>query len=542
MKKLFYLMILVLATSSLTAQMDSNQGWHHLDLKQDSMYGVSTDVAYEKLVKDKKGKTVIVAVLDSGVDFDHEDLKDVMWVNEDEIPGNGVDDDNNGYIDDIHGWNFIGGKDGKNVDKDTYEVTRLYASLKYKYEDVDPSKLNKKQKEQYKLYQEVKEEVLTKGNEAKENYERIKTQRDNLLESIAAFAEKMGDKKITLENLEAIDTGDDDKLMMGKQMLQGLLMNGQEIESFDQVKETINKGYQRGLDYYEGQYAYGYNPDFDPRPIVGDNYADSYEKGYGNNIYDGPDASHGTHVAGIIAATRNNGIGMNGIANNVKIMTVRAVPDGDERDKDVANGIIYAVDNGASIINMSFGKLYSWDKKAVDKALKYARKHDVLLVHAAGNNSDNNDMINHYPVEKYEKKSFFGPERADNWIEVGALSYKQGADFAAVFSNYGQKEVDIFAPGVAIYSTIPDDGYASFQGTSMASPVVAGVAAVVRSYFPDLSAKEVKEVLMSSATPIKENVLVPGTKDKMVPFKILSVSGGVANLYNALMKAAEMSR
>jgi cell wall-associated protease len=233
---------------------------------------------------------------------------------------------------------------------------------------------------------------------------------------------------------------------------------------------------------------------------------------------------------------------MNGIANNVKIMTVRAVPDGDERDKDVANGIIYAVDNGASIINMSFGKLYSWDKKAVDKALKYARKHDVLLVHAAGNNSDNNDMINHYPVEKYEKKSFFGPERADNWIEVGALSYKQGADFAAVFSNYGQKEVDIFAPGVAIYSTIPDDGYASFQGTSMASPVVAGVAAVVRSYFPDLSAKEVKEVLMSSATPIKENVLVPGTKDKMVPFKILSVSGGVVNLYNALMKAAEMSR
>lgn len=541
MKRLFYLLVLVFLYTTVSAQDGDNRNWHHLDLKQDSMYGVSTHVAYEKLIKAKKGEPVIVAVLDSGVDFDHEDLKDVMWVNEDEIPGNGIDDDKNGYVDDIHGWNFIGGPDGKNVDKDTYEVTRLYASMRYKFENVDESKLNKKQKEEYEFYKKVKEEVTKNAEEAKTNYDRIKSQLDNLIESIDKFAEVMGDKEITLENIEAVDLGDDEKLMMGKQMLQGMLMNGREIESFDQLKETVNKGYQRGLDYYEGQFKYGYNPDFNPRPIVGDDYSNSYEKGYGNNIYDGPDASHGTHVAGIVAATRNNSIGMDGIANNVKIMTVRAVPDGDERDKDVANGIIYAVDNGASIINMSFGKLYSWDKEAVDKAVKYARKNDVLMVHAAGNNGADNDEVDHYPVEKYEKAGFLAPKRADNWIEVGALSYKQGTDFCATFSNYGMEEVDIFSPGVAIYSTVPDNGYASYQGTSMAAPVVAGVAAMVRSYFPELSAKEVKEVLMNSATPIDVEVIKPGTKDEMVPFSELSVSGGVVNLYNALVEAGKIT-
>jgi subtilisin family serine protease len=541
MKNFIYSFILVLFSTAAFAQMVDNQGWHHLDVKKDNMYGVSSDVAYENLIKGKKGEPVIVAVLDSGVDFDHEDLKDVMWVNLDEIPGNGKDDDNNGYIDDIHGWNFIGGKDGKNVEKDTYEVTRLYAKMKYKFENVDESKLNKDQKKEYELFKQVKEEVLSKATTGKENYERIKTQRDNLLASVEKFAEMMGDKEITLENIEALDAGDDESLIMGKQMLQGLLMNGREIENFDQVKKTIENGYQRGLDYYEGQFKYAFNTDFDPRPIVGDNYADSYEKGYGNNVYDGPDASHGTHVAGIIGATRNNDIGMDGIANNVKIMTIRAVPDGDERDKDVANGIIYAVDNGAKIINMSFGKAYKWDKIAVDKAVKYARKKDVLLVHAAGNDAESNDETTNYPKDKYEKASFFGPKYADNWIEVGALNYKQGADFCAVFSNYGSTEVDIFAPGVEIYSTIPDDGYASFQGTSMASPVVAGVAAVVWSYFPELSAQEVKAALMNSVTKIDSNVIKPGTKDEMVPFSSLCVSGGVVNLYNALLEAARMT-
>ena len=542
MKKLFYLLILVFIYTSISAQNGDNRNWHHLDLTKDSLYGVSTHTAYEKLIKDKKGETVIVAILDSGVDYDHEDLKDVMWVNEDEIPGNNIDDDGNGYVDDIHGWNFIGGKDGQNVNADSYEVTRLYAKMKYKFEGIDSTKLNKDQMKEFKFFQKIKNEVVSNAEKAKANYERIESQRDNLLESIAKIAGILGDKKITAENLEAIDPGEDEKLIMGKQVLLGLLGSGEEIESIEDVNETINSGYNRGLEYYGGQFKHGYNPDFDPRSIVGDDYSNSYEKGYGNNIYDGPDASHGTHVAGIVAATRNNGLGMDGIANNVKIMTIRAVPDGDERDKDVANGIIYAADNGASIINMSFGKLYSWDKEAVDKAVKYAKKKDVLIVHAAGNNAADNDKIDHYPVEKYEKASFCKPKRANNWMEVGALSFKQGADFSATFSNYGKEEVDLFAPGVAIYSTVPDNGYASFQGTSMAAPVAAGVAAMVRSYFPELSAKEVKEVLMNSVTPVDAMVIKPGTKDEMVNFSELSVSGGVVNLYNALLEAARVTR
>jgi len=277
--------------------------------------------------------------------------------------------------------------------------------------------------------------------------------------------------------------------------------------------------------------------------MVGDNYSDSYERNYGNNIYDGPDAFHGTHVSGIIAAKRGNDIGMDGIANNVKIMTVRVVPDGDERDKDVANGIIYAADNGASIINMSFGKLYSWDKEAVDKAVKYAMKKDVLIVHAAGNNTDDNDKVPHYPVDKFEKKSLFGKKSANNWLEVGALSYRPGKDMPAHrFTNYGKKDVDLFAPGDAIYSTIPDNRYGDASGTSMAAPVTAGVAALVRSYYPELKAKDVKKVLMESVTPVNEMVILPGTTDKLVKFSDLCASGGVVNAYRALQKAAEMSK
>lgn len=295
---------------------------------------------------------------------------------------------------------------------------------------------------------------------------------------------------------------------------------------------------QGAIDYFAGQAEYNYNPDLEVRSIVGDNYADSYERYYGNNDVKGPDAFHGTHVAGIIGATRGNGIGIDGLADNVKIMGVRAVPDGDERDKDVANSIIYAVDNGASVINMSFGKGYSWDKKAVDKAVKYAQKHDVLLIHAAGNDGQNNDVTNNFPRAEYEKRGLFGPKKAKNWIEVGALSWKDGEDMVARFSNYGKKNVDLFAPGVQIYSTAPDNEYKNASGTSMASPVVAGVAAVIRSYYPRLTAEQVKDVLMSTTVMTKDaKVKTPGTGE-LVPFSELCVSGGVVNAYEAAKKAA----
>lgn len=539
MKKVLYVFALILISTAIFGQQGDLRAWQHLDYRTDSMYGVGTNRAYEEILKNKTGKPVIVAILDSGVDFDHEDLKDVMWVNTDEIPGNGIDDDKNGYIDDIHGWNFLGGKDGRNVGQDSYEVTRVYKSLAYKYENADSSKLSKKQLKEYALYKKVKAEVTSKRETARKNFERITTQRDNLLQALDKMEKLFDGKEITKSNLDSIPTGDDSQLSLGKQILEGMLASEDKLESFEAVKETIKSGYERGFEYYGNQFNYAYNTDFDPRDIVGDNYGNSYEKGYGNNTYDGPDASHGTHVAGIVAAKRNNEIGMDGIADNVKIMTVRVVPDGDERDKDVANGIIYAVDNGASIINMSFGKMYSSDKEAVDKAVKYAEKKDVLIIHAAGNDSKDIDVEDHFPVRKFAGKKLCRKKKASNWMEVGALSFKQGNEHPAVFSNYGQKEVELFAPGVAIYSTTPDDQYASFQGTSMAAPVVAGVAALVRSYYPELSAKKVRKILMDSAVKIDAKVNLPGTKDTLVDFSTLSVTGGVVNAYNALMLAGK---
>ena len=274
---------------------------------------------------------------------------------------------------------------------------------------------------------------------------------------------------------------------------------------------------------------------------MGDDYSNAKESGYGNNTYEGPDASHGTHVGGIIGAERGNGIGMDGVADNVRIMTIRAVPDGDERDKDVAAAIRYAVDNGATVINMSFGKAYSWNKDVVNKAVKYAMKKDVLLVHAAGNSSQDNDVADNFPNDSYKKNP---AKKASNWLEIGALDWKGEAMSPARFSNYGTNNVDVFAPGVDIYATWPDNGYNAISGTSMASPACAGVAAVLRSYFPSLSASDVREIIMESSVKLDMDVLVPGQDagGRTVPFADLSVSGGVVNMYTAVQMAMDRAK
>lgn len=522
------------AMNSLNAQAPEN--WFHLDSKADGYNGVSTVKTYNEVLKGMKSTTVVVAVIDSGVDVDHEDLAPVMWVNQDEIPNNGIDDDNNGYIDDIHGWNFIGGKNG-NVDKDTYEATRVYKKLHAIYGNVDGSKLKGKKKFAFDKYQRAKEDVESSKANAEAQLAQLDATKTLVMGALDAMETALGDKPLNKENVDAIDVGTNEQLGIAKNILGRAFGQGEEIESIATLKEDIVAQIKDGGKRLSDQAEFAYNPDFNPRTIIGDDYSNSYEKGYGNNDYEGPDAFHGTHVSGIIAAARGNEIGMDGVADNVRIMTLRAVPDGDERDKDVANAIIYAVDNGASIINMSFGKGFSWDKKAVDKAVKYANKKDVLLVHAAGNAAQDNDTAENYPRDEYFKnngkpKGKFAP----NWLEVGALSWKDGADLPAVFSNYGKKNVDLFAPGVAIYSTIPDNEYRNAQGTSMASPVVAGVAAILRSYFPTLTAQQTKEILMSSSVKSTQKVNLPGG-DEMVPFSQLSVSGGIVNTFTAVMKA-----
>ncbi len=530
-KKWIGLYLFLMGAVALTAQDKAPENWFNLD-PSEGVPGVSTEKAYQELLKGKKGQEVVVAVIDSGVDYEHEDLDDVMWVNVDEIPGNGKDDDNNGYVDDIHGWNFLGNKSGENIEHDNLEVTRLYKKYGEMFEGKDPEDLSKKEKALFAKYEEYKKVVEDKQKSLEENAGTYTA----IAEALEKLEKEVGKKEISAEDLDELDTSDP---MVGYavQIAKSLMAQGQ---TFEEIKKDLN-GY---AEYLQGQYEYHYNPDFNPRPLINDSYDDPYDRDYGNGDVRGPDALHGTHVAGIIAAERDNELGMKGVANNVKIMSIRTVPDGDERDKDVAAAIVYAVDNGASVINMSFGKGASPRKDVVDEAVRYALKNDVLLVHAAGNDGKEVTNLNNFPTDRFEKRGFlnlFGSKYADNWIEVGALNWKTGETLAAPFSNYSPEYVDLFAPGMSIYSTTPDNGYEDLQGTSMAAPVVAGVAAILRSYYPDLTAEQVKSILMQSAVKDRTKVKKPGSKEDMVSFSTLSVTGGIVNAYEAV-KLAEQTK
>ncbi len=527
MKKITILACLFFALVS-NAQNKRPDNWFNLDATNDKVNGVSTEKTYEELLKGKKSTTIIVGVLDSGVDYMHEDLKDIMWTNPGEIAGNGIDDDKNGYIDDIHGWNFMGNKDGTNVAKDNLELTRVYKDLKAKYDGKSITDLKTKaDKKEFKFWQIVKADYDKEFAQAEAQTNQYKFIKDAVASVVDKIKKEKGVEKVTLEDLKAFDAKDQ-KDKQGKAIALAQGAKGMEVEDLlEQLTEALKSMDGSRLDV-----------NADTRAIVGDNYNDINEKYYGNGDCKGPGAFHGTHVAGIIAASRKNGIGMDGVADNVRIMSVRCVPDGDERDKDVANAIRYAVDNGAVILNMSFGKKYSPGKKAVDDAVKYAESKGVLLIHAAGNASDDIDEVIHYPCKKLQNG-----KTPSNFMDVGALSWRPDDEIVAPFSNYGKETVDIFAPGVDIHSTVPDNNqYKDASGTSMAAPVVAGVAAVLKSYFPSLTPKQIIKILTKSSikTYKTKKVIKPGTKDEMIEFGELSNTGGIVNLYEAVKMAQGM--
>ncbi len=514
--------------------------WFLKDPETDHLQGVSVEKTYTTLLAGKPSKTVIVAVIDSGVDIEHEDLKDIIWINVDEIPGNGIDDDKNGYVDDIHGWNFIGGKSG-NVNQDTYEVTREYGRLKPRFENVEEKKVPKKERGEYALWQQVKAKYDRDFKSNKDQYDQYNQQYQlysnaygtlSFCDSI--LSKSIGGKTVYKSMLATIEAPND-TILFAKETLTKVMENVEgDIainEFFDELQAYLIE-LKKGVDHYTTAVEYGYNLEFNSRTIVGDNPDNLYEKGYGNNDVEGPDARHGTHVAGIIGANRKNELGIKGIADNVQIMSVRAVPNGDERDKDVANAILYAVDNGAQIINMSFGKSFSPQKEAVDKAVKYAESKGVLLIHAAGNDGNDLDLKTNYPSKTRKDGS-----ETKSWLEIGASSWGVDENFVGSFSNYGKKSVDLFAPGVQIYSTVPNNEYEDLQGTSMACPAAAGVAALLLSYFPELTADEVKSILKQSTRKFDGlKVSKPGTAEE-VPFSQLSVTGGLVNAYEAIKLA-----
>ncbi len=574
LNKFFVFVLLVFFGNAIYAQDKSVKlppNWYNLDLTKDGYFGVSTEKAYKELLSNKKPKQkVIVAVIDGGTDIEHEDLKDVLWTNKKEIPGNGIDDDGNGYIDDIHGWNFIGSSKG-NLAYDNLEMVRIIRKLRPKYLSTLPStQLDSIGKIEFALYLKATKDFGKEYEDASRTMQFL-DYISNLIDDVA----KAKNKDVpTLADIEEYKPQSD----IESQIVSIIKKESKNSGGFEKFYKDIKKGYQD----YKIRLQYNLNPAYDERAVlVGDDYDNSAERFYGNNDVKGPDASHGTHVSGIIGANRKNDIGIMGIADNVEIMTIRVVPQGDERDKDVANGIRYAVDNGAKIINMSFGKGFKWDKQAVDSAVRYAEEKGVLLVHAAGNDNVNNDLVDNYPNKYYDtpealeyqnrnvgrpatvpkvlpgqlgvaKDTFmndfidqakFKFPHANNWIEVGASAYKSDADLKASFSNYGIHMVDVFAPGFMINSTVPDSKYEENDGTSMAAPVVSGIAAVLLTYYPELSPAAVRDIIMKSAVKVTSKVKNKNAKDETIriPFNELSASGGIANLYNALKMAETYS-
>ncbi len=503
--------------------------WYHDDFKGGNTYGVNTQNAYKYLEsKGLKPKPVVVAVLDSGVEVDHPGLKPNMWRNPNEVPGNGKDDDGNGYIDDIYGWNFLGGKNG-DIDVDNMEVTRIVKKYQPIFEGSDSAKNKANQNKmpaEFDMYMKAKEIFTKKSVEAKQGYETYK----RISDMIPAMVAMLNGQKLSPETVAAIKPKTPEEAMgvsVLSQISRDPSMTG---KSPAEVEKLLNEQMKGALDYYAPQATQQYNLDFDPRAdIVGDNYEDYSERNYGNNSYEGPDATHGTHVAGIIAGVPNDEHVQYGVGyKTAKIMTVRAVPNGDERDKDVANAIRYAVDNGARILNMSFGKPVSPGKEFVWDAFKYAESKGVLLVKAAGNENENIAENVYFPTN-YKNVNDEKPF-VNNMIVVGA-STNDNEFLRAGFSNYNQKLVNVFAPGEKIYSTVPDGKYEYLQGTSMASPVVAGAASILLAYMPNLTPPQIIESLVKTSNKSSVNAMLSTNENNR--FDLLSEAGGVIDVRNA---------
>lgn len=523
MKAASKLLLLALMMGTLSnAQEMTKKEKKVLNWYNGTKYGMSTDKAYKKLLKGRKSETVVIGVIDSGVDIEHKDLKDIIWVNKGEIAGNGIDDDKNGYIDDVHGWNFLGNANGSNANAAQLEVTRTLVRLNKKFEGRELKDICGEELAEYTKYLEVKQKV--EGNVARAQQRKA---------AFSANAEFLFDADKKMKEAYGDDYGKKDI----KKALKDPKMT-KVAEAVQELRESeITQEYVTDVNhYFDSQINSYYNVNFnEDANIIGDNRSDINDTKYGNNDVEGPDAMHGTHCAGISAALRGNKYGNDGVADNAVIMSIRTIPNGDERDKDVALAIRYAVDNGAQVVNMSYGKSYGENDQIVIDAIRYAEEKGVLLVHAAGNDASDVDIEPRYPTSQFASMS----EQFTNWLDVGASTrYKDR--LAASFSNYGDVMVDVFAPGLEIYSTVPQSDFQISQGTSMAAPMVTGVAALLKSYFPHFTMIEIKDIIKESVQKFDDlETPLPGSKKNMVKFSSLSETGGVVNVYNAVKLAIE---
>jgi subtilisin family serine protease len=539
----FVLSISLWVTSVASAQSASPKAdtlrpdWSYLDPKTDSVAGISLYRAYA-LLKGKTATPVIVGVLDSGVDPTHEDLKNVLWVNPKEIAGSQADDDKNGYVDDVNGWNFMGGPGGSTYEFGQPEITQTYLNLRAKYDSLSSEQVKPADRRQYDTYQSAKKQFLQRY-QAGQTKRTIFTDTTRFWHIARQIQQQLPDSATTQQAIRTVSLPNDSLAPTVRDLLAGAYFP--QYGSFRAYLNILKLNWSRFRFIVNSDADIAFNPDYHPQESVGDNPADVTERYYGSPTMQLPKGSdlavHGSHVAGIIGAQRSNGLGIDGVADNVRIMSVAVVPaNGDERDKDVANGIRYAVENGANVINMSFGKRLSPFKEQIDAAIRFAEERDVLVVIAAGNNGQSTDTLPTYPSARYA----YG-QVARNVLVVGNSAPPLTDKLVSRSSNYGTQTVDLFAPGTEILSTIPGNRYARFSGTSMAAPCAAGVAALIRSYFPSLTAVQVRSLLMKSS--YKPTLLVnkPGRTNQQMPFSSLSRSGGLLNAYEAVKLAQRLA-
>lgn len=491
--------------------------WWQKDVQEDTIPGISLDKAYRELLNNKIGQEVIVAVLDTKIDIDHEDLKDQIWVNSDEIPNNNIDDDKNGYIDDINGWNFLGNAKGGEVSHQSVELLRVI----HKYESTYgvSKEISVPTKEVEVEYEKALEEFESQRLEmldAVDYVDSIANIYNNYKIDIVALLDGKTYNEMALDSLLTIATVDKDNINWMKSMIDW------------GIEEDGVKSY---IDHTNKELNTTYNKDFNER---------KYVDGGNNKVKENSmPFQHSTPVSGVLAATRTNDLGVQGFSDAIRIMPVVMVAHGDEHDEDVAKAIRYAVDNGAQIINMSWVKYYSTQTELVRAAFEYAAKKNVLLVTGSGNDSKDIDVELSFPTDFY-----LGEEIMDNFINTGGTTSQLDSTIVAEFSNYGKKQVDIFSPAKDIFSSAPDNEYNSRRGTSFASPIVAGTAALLLSYFPQLTAIQLKEIILKSGTKLDILVNRPGDEDgaALVPFSELSKTGSILNVYAAIQMAMELKK
>ena len=520
----------------------SSQNWHWRDYVQDSVHGISLHQAYQYLATlPNKPTPIIVAVMDGGVDTNQLELKKILWTNRKEIPGNGIDDDHNGYVDDVHGWNFLGGKDGRNIDKAADEKARIYHKYKLVFENIsDENQLTTEaQKKQYQIWKKAAAEIEFSDEDAA-NLQYIQMATKAIKKMGNTIIKELNDTNFTIESLAQFQPIGRVTLEAKMAYLRTLPVLGIDPTTpYAEVISDLNE-------YIESKEKSAKAKDEAPADIraeiIKDNYQNLSDKFYGNNDITGPNAKHGTHVAGLVASIPDSSWHVNSLYPSIQIMTIRAVPDGDEYDKDIALGIRYAVDNGAKIINMSFGKSFSPEQPWVDNAIRYAAQKDVLIVHSAGNESYNLDVKSVYP----NPYSNFLNDTANNIITVAASSdlFINGT-LLTDFSNYGPKIVDVLSPGNKIYSTLPGaNNHGYLQGTSMAAPIVSHIAAMIRSYYPSLSAVDVKRIIMQGVwKPMDVNTTFPfSQKEAPKTLDQIASAGGIVNAAKAIQFASTFTQ